>query len=300
VLCFVIVVSRGGSRAFIGVVDRLTDGAAWAELLVLFSRLFSGITVYEYFAGEPSWRATLVHDVGFWCLCLPVVALAVRRTMALRDWRSLSWLAGTAAALLVFFSVAGPSFMEPHRERYALWLVTPSTIGFAVCCRALITGPRAYRQALGVGLLVALLALGSFAHHYLADQVRTGGRSALTFRTASVEPKAQALDLVTADAGSKPRVQILAESWWLYWPLRYRAANIPGLSVVAMRQKDHRNHVLEVLEGGGYVVGFLGGQTHRYVYWSFPDSLRQWTITDYAKRPLLGVWRLEPPRRPEP
>jgi len=300
VLCFVLVVSRGGSRAFTGVVERLADGAAWAQFVVLFSRLFSGITAYEYFAGDPGWRATLAHDAGFWCLSLPVVALAVWRTTALRDWRSLSWLAGTAAALLVFFTIAGPSFMEPHRERYALWLVTPSTIGFAVCCRALITGPRAYRWALGVGLLVALLALGSFAHHYLADQIRTGGRSALTFRTASVEPKAQALDLVTADGGSNPRAQILAESWWLYWPLRYRAANIPGLSVVAMRQKDHRNHLLEVLEGGGYVVGFLGGQTHRYIFWSFRDSLRQWTVTDYGKRPLLGVWRLEPPRRPEP
>jgi hypothetical protein len=295
-LCFVLVVSQGGARVFSGVVDRLTDGAAWAQLVVLFSRLLSGITAYKYFAGDPGSCATLAHDVGFWCLCLPVVVLAVWRITARRDWRSLSWLAGIGAALLIFFSVAGPYFMQPHRERYVLWLVTPCTIGLAVCCRALITGPRAYRWALAAGLLVASLALGSFAQHYLADQVTTGGRSALTFRTASVEPKAQALDLVAADCGANPRAQILAESWWLYWPLRYRAANIPGLSVVAMRPEDHRNHLHEVLEGGGYVVGFVGGPIHRYVFWSFQDSLREWTVTDYGNRPLLGVWRLEPPR----
>jgi len=299
-LCFVLLASRGGARAFSGVAERLGDGAAWTQLLVLFSRLFSGVTVYEYFAGDPDARAIMVHDLGFWCLCLPVVALGVWRMAALRDWCGLSWPAGTAAALLVFFGVAGPRFMEPHRERYALWLVAPAMIGFAVCCRALITGPRVYRWALAAGLLVASLALGSFARHYLADQVATGGRSALTFRTAGVEPKAQALDLITADAGANPRAQILAGSWWLYWPLRYRAARFPGLSVVAMRQEDHREHLREVLEAGGYVVGFVGGPIHRYVYWSFRDSLREWTVADYANRPLLGVWRLEPPRRPEP
>ena len=66
--------------------------------------------------------------------------------------------------------------------------------------------------------------------------------------------------------------------------------------MLAMRPEDHRNHLHEVLEGGGYVVGFAGGPTHRYVFWSFRDSLREWTVTDYGGRPLLGVWRLEPRR----
>jgi 4-amino-4-deoxy-L-arabinose transferase-like glycosyltransferase len=299
-LCYVLLIPRGSSRAFTGVAERLGDGAAWAEFVVLFSRLFSGVTAYEYFAGDPGWHATLVHDVGFWFLCLPVVALAVRRSAALRDWRSLSWLVGTVAALLIFFTVAGPRFMQPHRERYALWLVMPSTIGFALCCRALITSPRAYRWALAAGLLIASLALASFARHYLADQATTGGRSAVTFRTAGVEPKAQALDLIRADAGSDARAQVLAGNWWLYWPLRYRAADAPGLFVVAMREEDHRHHLQQVLEEGGYVVGFVGGRIHRYVFWSFRDSLREWTVTDYGNRPLLGVWRLEPPRRAEP
>jgi hypothetical protein len=299
-LCFVLVASRGSSRAFTGVVERLGDGAAWIELVVLLSRLFTGVTSYAYFAGDPGWRATLAHDVSFWGLSLPIVALGVWRMVALRDWRSLSWLAGTGAALLVFFVVAGPRFMEPHRERYSLWLVTPATIGFAMCCRTLIRGPRAYRCVLAAGLLIASLALGSFAHHYLASQVATGGESALTFRTAGVEPKARALDLIVADRGSNAGGQILAGSWWLYWPLRYRAANVPGMSVVAMREEDHRQHLREVLEQGGYVVGFHGGRIHRYVFWSFRNALREWTVEDYGGRPLLGVWRLEGTRRPEP
>lgn len=296
-VAFVLLASRGGARAFRGVFERLFDAGAWAQLALGSSRLLSGVSVYEFVAGPLGPAATLAHDVGAAALLLSVLPAGIWLLWRRRDWRSLAWPVGLLLGLVVFFVVAGPSRFEPRRTRHVLWLVTPATLAFAVCARALLPGSRARRAGLAAALVLAAACLASAARYVLVSVIETGGEAALAFRTAAVEPKARALDIVLRDA--RGAATILAEDWWLFWPLRYRAAAHEGVSVWAMRFEGHRDDVRQVLESGGYAVGFVGGRIHRYVYWSYRKQVREWIVDDYGGRPLLGVWRLEGVAAPE-
>ena len=50
-----------------------------------------------------------------------------------------------------------------------------------------------------------------------------GGDAHVTFRTGVVEPKAAAYEFIRTRTAAEPAVTVLADDWWLYWPMRYLA-----------------------------------------------------------------------------
>lgn len=203
--------------------------------------LFSGRTMYDFISGSTlreaagSVRAPLLIIELATCVLVAGGLANVFWSVSERRAIYARMLGGALLISLIAFAMfAGPIALTPGYERYALWLVAPVTVlvsgGLAgwldrdhslTNVRALIL--------IAVGWLFAL----SFAENYLCFLSQTGGRAHRTFRTANVEPKAQALEVVRAASPGVP-AWIVTEEWWLYWPLQYLSSGDARLHVVML------------------------------------------------------------------
>jgi hypothetical protein len=96
---------------------------------------------------------------------------------------------------------------------------------------------------------------------------------------------------------------VLAEDWWIYWPLRFLSSRHPEIAVISPEDDKfdlgHRTPVdwkpfMTALSSGGYAVAFADGELERLISSSVPSSRRrQWDIQDYAGRSLISVFRVE-------
>jgi hypothetical protein len=221
----------------------------YTAFAVRFGDLFTGETVYEYIsgavipAGEFTAQAPLTVVLRWLSVSLAgVTAFALWKSIrrgrsALDRWLFAAWAASVAA----FFAIAGPAAISPHFERYSICLVAPTVL---ILGRALHwwTQPTT-RFALATRPLVLALAAGTLAtfHDSYFDQFnRNGGRSHLTFRTAAVEPKQQAMQIIAQQR--RPDLPLLIETseWWLYWPLAYLAYPHKDIQVELRSAEDPR------------------------------------------------------------
>jgi len=89
-------------------------------------------------------------------------------------------------------------------------------------------------------LLVALLLLADCQAHYFDFIERTGGRAHPTFRTAAVEPKLAALQLVGRHR-QPGATWIVTSEYWNELPLRYLAWHEPDLCIVTPEKVGRRS-----------------------------------------------------------
>jgi hypothetical protein len=196
-----------------------------------FSDLFTGATVYEYIPGTlaPADESPgSAVRISLESLSIVVAALAafalfnsIRRGKSAADsWLVASWVASVVA----FFAVAGPTAIAPHFERYAICLVAPTVL---LLGRALDWWMRPTTQFSAATapllLVVGACMLSTFKGQYFHEFTYNGGRSHLTFRTAAIEPKQQAMDLIERQREPGLPLLIQTSEWWLYWPLQYLA-----------------------------------------------------------------------------
>ena len=212
-----------------------------------YLRFFSGSGIYEYISGVGlgapggesfAWVSTICN-LAFAATALAALVGMYRRlasegNSAEVDSLDAALVLGWFAMLAAFFVVAGPRAISPHFERYGICLIAP---GVVVLARGLTwwldQSGAAGRRAATVLLLAATIWAASFAWNYFACFRQTGGMSHATFRTAEVEPKLAALDLVRGASSPGEIDTIVCSSWWLYWPLAYLASDDPALHVVA-------------------------------------------------------------------
>jgi hypothetical protein len=201
------------------VIERLTSPSVWAAVVVGIARMWSGVSSAAHISAPFSPLAMLIADV-LTCAFVIVAAIMCWRHVALHS--HMRWLiAGITVAFGAFVIVAGPAAVVPTHERYALAFFLPLTVIGAVGCDALIAKWRTIGRGV-VAVAVVLLALSTVAG-YFTPLLVDGGRSGQPFRTGEVEPKAAAYAFIAADSRDAPAVAIVAQDWWLYWPLRYLA-----------------------------------------------------------------------------
>lgn len=231
-----------------------------------------------------------------------VPASAMRAAARRGQLRAL--VAGLLIGLAGFFLIGGPGALAPHFERYGLWLVVPVTLVLSCGLERLLSPPElrggphgklgvaapdARRWLRACYLMLAWLALAAFWTNYMLVFERTGGRSHRTFRTAATEPKTQAFALVK-DQRRPGETYLVAESWWLYWPLRYLAGDEEQLHVV-----DHLSaapFVAAIDAGRTWWIGFAETADHaraRAWFQSHELAFQEQLVCDYAGRPLLAV-----------
>ena len=269
-------------------------------------RLLSGISLDEFVVGGVPERSVRLHDAIFWGLALPTLLIGMTRLIRVRRWERVALTAGLVGSVGALHLAAGPEAIRPHYERYGMFLVAPAVLAFACQVRAIATigGRDRSMVALWAISIVGWALLADVQKRYFGPLRAGGGESHRAFRTAEVEPKLQAYRAIIRDLGtpgrSGPRRIVIAEDWWVEWPLRFLATGRPGLEVigfdrVAARPEDRPSRFLDLARSGAHAVGFAGGPIDRLLAPSPPGlAVDHRTIRDAGGRPLLSVWRLEP------
>ena len=272
-----------------------------------FCDLFTGATVYEYISGtlatEVSSRSAVrigLESLGITIAGLAAFALfkSIRRGKSVVDlWLVTGWAASVAA----FFAVAGPSAIAPHFERYAICLVAPTVL---LLGRSLDWWMRPTTQfstaTAPLLLVVGAFVLSTFKSQYFHEFKEYGGRSHLTFRTAAVEPKQQAMDLIASQREPGMPLLIQTSKWWLYWPLQYLAYAHENVTVELRSPEDPRPLDQQAIAGmETWIVEFAEDEAGWQVRkaWSalganHPSGAERQKILDAAGRELLVLIRL--------
>jgi hypothetical protein len=271
--------------------DRLADPGGALEFGVLWVQLLSGTSVTRYVVGEPAASARLVHDLVVAGLVLSaVVGFAVfhRRLDAVQR----AFAVGSVASLVLFYLATGSGGIRPHVERYAVWSVVPALVCLALGWSPFARSDASRRTLTALLCVVGVASLSSYASGHLAELERTGGRSHRSFRTASVEPKRAALDLILASRPEGP-IHVLAEDWWSAWPIRYLALREARVSVEELPPDERAAAVWQrALGTPGFVVAFANRETGRLLAGE-PRLKRLATVDDPQGRTILVVYRRE-------
>jgi hypothetical protein len=271
------------------VVSRLSRPEGWLKCGALYADLISGVTTYRYIVGPLDGSGVRITERLFWLGLIIVVLFGGRELYRGKQGRFLGLVAGCGASLVALYLLAGLRPLTPHFERYAMFFTVPSCLGAAWLLAALAGTPRAERwQRLG-GLVLAGSLLFGFWSCYWRPLQTTGGSSHRSFRTGPVEPKLAAFRQILWASPPGKKIQIWAEDWWCFQPLRYLAADCPQVEVSAAfpcPQNFSRSGKADLV----YVVDFDGGK--RAGQPGPPNVTRAWVVKDGAGRPLLHIWQL--------
>jgi hypothetical protein len=282
----VLMLTVSGGNASIkthAVIDRLIDPRQWAIFLLLYGRLLSGETVYQFIAGSGFGAIRPIVDIASAVIVAGLTLAGLRALRRQPFGREAGVVLGWLATLFGFFLIAGNDAMMPHFERYAVCLTAPSIVAFAVLAREVGGGDRPSRWPLAATCLIASLLLAGFAQNYLRALAATGGLSHRAFHTGATEPKRAAFDAVLAEARGRP-VRLMAEDWWIAWPLTYLAA---GRAIEVVDVSAHRS---PPVEPGTLWLTFGGSDLDRRLK-ALPGMELRRTVPGSGRPELLHLWR---------
>jgi hypothetical protein len=293
--------------------------------LVLYPRLFTGATVYQFIAGSDSWlewparegrMACGLDAILFWAVVAAAVCVfwrlqstGVPPEAGSRDGRAPTrgriedrvLLATFGLHLVLFLLLAGPPAIAAGYERYAIVLVAPTVLLIArAAALALEVLPHAGRVALATTALGGWLLLADFQVHYFAFIERTGGQAHQTFRTAAVEPKAAALEVVR-QYRRPGRTWVVASEYWIATPLRYLASDDEEVRVVCSTDPADAADVERALAAGdAWFVEFADSEgLEQFRFSPAGRNAAEWQVKDFGGRVVLYVFCPSQPLQPE-
>lgn len=275
------------------ILRRAIDPRAMVDFAIAFGRLFSGATSYRYIVGDVPAGWVLGTDIAFWILCGGLGALGMRRLVRQRQWQTLGLAGGLLLSLTAFYLVAGVAAIRPHHERYALFCIPLVAVLFAKLV-AVVDPNESHKVVplIGTALLCAAMLVGFHTRYFRAFE-RTGGASHETYWTGVKELKQAAFDIVARNSDNES-VILLAESWWLYWPMRYLAAGQGHIQVVAIDSAGTAAALSTLGKGRrAFAVGFAGGTLERLDE-RRQSTLRTWSLANAVGKDVLYVWELTP------
>lgn len=271
---------------------RMTDHEQWFEFAANNARLFNGVTVYHYFSGARP--TTVPYDVGFVLVASTAMSGLLLTALVNRRWLDYGLIAACVMTWGLFYAFAGPQALRPHAERWGLCLIVPATLVLARGLAGWIEWrPRIRSLMLAAAAVVAAGLLTSFYVNYFREFATTGGRSHLTYVTAPVEPKQQALERILAASRGPEHIMIVTRQWWIVWPIAYLATTHPNVSVVMSPDVEFRPDFQEALDNGRlFFVEFAGTpELASTIEWIRTRGARAATTTihDASGRDLLEV-----------
>lgn len=311
--------ARGWCFAAVAAVSLVTSYLAWQAIsrglgrlhglnelqafAIHYVQLFSGTTIYEFIAApylataDAAWFGFIPIGSD---LLFAVAAIAALAGMAQRLRQeptagdtAVAW--GWLAMLAGFFLIAGPAAIAPHSERYGICLIAPAALVFARGMSWWLEERHAYRRRAAIALAAAAwLWPVTFYLGYFEFIHQTGGQSHRAFRTAAVEPKLQAYELMLSAQDSSKPMTIVCQDWWCYWPIAYLAGGNANVYVLTWQEWKDR------IAGGEngwkdpvWFVEFAGTNEEEELTKQLGihgRSARVQTIRDYSGRPLLSLF----------
>lgn len=263
---------------------RLISPSEWFATAILLGRLIVGEPFFAHLAGA-SYGAlmplvTATGIAGFGGLLFVTATTLRGEGLTKRGGLLLGWLAMVAA----FVAVAGSGALNPPTERYVFGLIAPTAIAMAIVLRRLIANSAAREVAIGTTLGATLLTATIVLYLVpLASRDRPAslylGVNGL--RTGPVEPKEAAARWLIAEAKRSGPLQLIADDWWLYWPMRYRLAGKP-VTVVHTGQQRGATRTYEIK------FAAIPGQAQGANPGAAPPA---WVSTGHDGRAILRMWQ---------
>lgn len=268
-----------------------------------YLRIFSGTTIYAFIGGanlaaaDSTWFGLLPTccDLAFAVAAIFALVGMVRRLKQEPTASDTALVWSWLVMLAGFFLIAGPAAIEPHSERYGVCLVAPAALVFARGMSWWLDERHAYRRTAVIALAaVAWLWPVTFYLGYFEFIQQTGGQSHRTFRTAAVEPKLQAYELILARHDASKPTTIVCQDWWCYWPIAYLATGDANVRVLTWAAWQDRVAAGEnSWKDPAWFVEFAGTNEERELTRKLESAERPvvvQTIRDYAGRPLLSLF----------
>jgi hypothetical protein len=275
--------------------------------LLYMGGVLSGSVSFEGFVAKPTGAAAAMFGVLNAAIVLGLCWCAVRawRRSDTGIGRRLFPLGVLTALALMYVFVP---LIDAGHDRYALAFVLPMIFAFGLAVDDSNLSA-AVQQRIAVLLPAWLLA--SYCAFFVGAFLSTGGYQFSPYQAGPVDPKAAATHWILADSearlGPNQPVRIVADSWWVFWPVRYltmdnglvRVEHIDVVDLTMPADAKITNHadLEEALHQNGYAVGFGNGYLARNL-----PALRRSEICgtrdflDYAGRPAVTAYRVCPAR----
>jgi len=262
--------------------ERLFDPRDWLTFLVLLGRMLNGDTVFAYIVGRGYDGALLIADSVAVAAILLTLQAGVMKLRREGFSAGVGVIAGWVASLLLFFLIAGNAAIVPDYSRYAFVLVAPSALAFAIALRMLIGDSMARLLLALAGIGVPLLAASLF--FYLLPLEWSGSQAHRAFWTGNPEPKATAAAVVAAE---RQPTLIMAEDWWLAWPIAY-LSDPKSVAVINIETGKPVGTLSGVKAGRTFWVVFAGGALDRRLAGSGAEARA--TIAGTTRPAMLRIW----------
>ena len=277
--------NAGASRSIQQILARLADPAEYARFPLLFARLLSGDTVLIYLTGSGWGAARPVGDLLAGAAVAGLLLAGLVRMRSAPFGRSMGLVAGWAGSILFFFVLAGSEALSPHYERYGFVLVAPTVMMLAMLIGKCVPHGRGGRNLALALPVLSLPLLAAFWLGYFRPLEQGRGDQHRAFWTGPVEPKRAALELIAADA-PPAGATIVAEDWWLEWPIAYLAERRP-LRVIG---PGRTATVPANAAGRTYWVVYQGGTLDRRLA-RRGDAVLAGTVDTAYPSHKLRIWR---------
>lgn len=255
---------------------RLIDPAQWVSFGGGYVRLLSGDTTSIFLAGRGLGTAgPLAHTVIAFILAALAITGAVSLVSRPNPLEAAICLGWCTSALLLFI-VAGPWALRAGLERFAMPLLPLTAVVIAVLVQRLTTRVVAQGVLAATGL-AGLASVGLTLFQPLASgESRRAGAVWIGFPSLN----GKALDAI--DQVAPPgKVSVVAEDWWIYWPLAYAAP-------------ASRFRILDSTSGVGragqaYWISYRGSEMDRSL--ADLDYSLTGTVTSADGVEALRIWR---------
>lgn len=277
---------------------RLSSPLQALSFVRLYVDLLSGPTIYRYVAGSLSDGAEWLHLIGFAVVVGPLLWFSVRKLRAAQRWSDLGFMLGIVVSLAAAYVVAGLKVLLPATERYGMFFTVPSCYVLATCVDVLSDTPRrAAWLRVGTAAIGSCLLI-SFGQNYLGALLRPNPAREYTFRTGPIEPKLAATQAVIAMRGAGRPAVVLAQDWWIYWPVRYLAHQQPDVHVTIPATpwdfrfpRDFTPPQLAPEHMDLFGIAWEGTAIDRRMR---THALQRVPIRGYGPTTILNVYRLKP------
>ena len=287
----VMMVTAAQSGAFASptaMLGRLVSPADWLAFALLLARLIEGRPWFMHLAGSDFGAWGPLADLAGVALLAGALWFAVGSLRGGR-WSYRGLPAGWLAMLVAYALIGGGAPLNPPTERYGFVLVAPTALVIAMALRSWLGNSvgnlreAALTATFGTALIAATLA---FYLVPLATRDRTGFTAWLgvdALRTGPVEPKEATARWLLAQRRTGQPLRVIAEDWWLYWPLAYRL----GSQAVVINAETDPRRAGQTSANPTFVVTYAGSPLDRRLA---PVARPAFTAIGYDGRAIVDVW----------
>jgi len=284
----------------------------WAvDFVREYGRLMSGVNIYACFVGPVPRATRWALEFLFWIAAAPLAAFGTWRLIRARRWPELGMEIGFFVGMILLYFRAAEA-LRPGVERYVVSFIVTGAILAVIWLKECVRGRDLARAIMLAGCAV-LLAV--FYVQYFCDMREAPRSDGIVrdfeplWRTARVEPRQAACDLIRACAPKGP-VTVLTQDYVMAGPLQYLTLRDERIAVVDQSDEmpipdpqkpgyfkcTPRELKRDQWRPGTrfFSVEFVEFPRQKKPLPGWLRVAHDWIIRDYSGEPLIAVRELKP------